>query len=340
MDDSIDIFDGQDSITSESKISDNAKKNFTSWADKYRPKTIDDMVLDEKTKTMLKEMISKGDIQNMSLCGSCGKGKTTLAKVLVREVNAETLFIPCGTDGTADIVRNRIQPFCESASSGRLKCVILDEFDSASGGNAAANGMQKALRSLMESFVDTRFIITCNYPKKIIAPIFSRCPQINIGFTLRDVCIRLMQIWKMEGINYDSQTAKEFASKYVYKMMPDIRSIIKLAQLYSSSGTLKISEDAKINTSSNSITEFSNKIIDGILSKTDYRTLRQTVINNSSIYQGDYEILISAISECIVNRGLNKDAIPMLSEFAFRMSQVHDPSLQIVAALISLGDIL
>ena len=332
----IDIFDGEDSVYAESNISENAKKNFTSWADKYRPQTLDDMVLNEKTKNLLKDMVAKGDIENMSLCGSCGKGKTTLAKVLVKSVNAETLFIPCGTDGTTDVVRSRIQPFCESASSGRLKCVILDEFDSASGGNAASNGMQKALRSLMESFVDTRFIITCNYPKKIIDPIFSRCPKIDIGFTLRDVCIRLKNIWKAEGIKYDSETAREFASKYAYKMLPDIRSIIKLAQLYSLSGTLKITDDVRENVSNNPLKEFSDKVIDAIVKKINYRDIRQMVVNGSSIYQGDYEILISSMCESIISKGLNVDAITTLSEFAYRMSQVHDPSLQMVAAIITL----
>ncbi len=340
MEETIDIFDGQDSISQESNISENARKNLTSWADKYRPQTLDDMVLNEKTKAMLKDMVAKGDLENMSLCGTCGKGKTTLAKVLVRSVNAETLFIPCGTDGTTDIVRNRIQPFCESSSSGRLKCVILDEFDSASGGNAASNGMQKALRSLMESFVDTRFIITCNYPKKIIDPIFSRCPKIDIGFTLRDVCVRVKQIWDAEGVKYDPETAKEFASRYAYKMLPDIRSIIKLAQLFSTSGTLRITDCAKDGLSSNPLKDFSDKVVDRIVSKTDYRTIRQMVVNNSSEYQGDYETLISSMCDSIISKGLNKDAVTTLSEFAYRMSQVHDPLLQMTAAIITLEGIL
>lgn len=336
MDDAVDIFDGQDSISAESRISENARKNFTSWADKYRPQTLDDMVLNEKTKTMLKDMVSRGELENMSLCGTCGKGKTTLAKVLVKAVNAETLFIPCGTDGTTDIVRNKIQPFCESASSGRLKCVILDEFDSASGGNAASNGMQKALRSLMESFVDTRFIITCNYPKKIIAPIFSRCPKVDIGFTLRDVCLRIKAIWDMEGVKYDSETAKEFASKYAYRMMPDIRSIVKLSQMFSLSGTLRLTDDAKTDVVASSLREFSDKVLDRIVAKADYRTIRQMIVSNSSAYQGDYEILISSLCDSVVDKGLNKDMMTALSEFAYRMSQVHDPLLQMTAAIITL----
>lgn len=336
MDDTVDIFDGQDSISAESNISENARKNFTSWADKYRPQTLDDMVLNEKTKSMLKDMVAKGELENMSLCGTCGKGKTTLAKVLVKAVNAETLFIPCGTDGTTDIVRNRIQPFCESASSGRLKCVILDEFDSASGGNAAANGMQKALRSLMESFVDVRFIITCNYPKKIIAPIFSRCPKVDIGFTLRDVCLRIKAIWDAEGVKYDSDTAKEFASKYAYRMMPDIRSIVKLSQMFSLSGTLRLTDDAKADVVASSLREFSDRVLDRIVAKADYRTIRQMVVSNSSVYQGDYETLMSSLCDSVVDRGLNKEIVPTLSEFAYRMSQVHDPLLQLTAAIITI----
>lgn len=338
IDDAIDIFDGQDSMAAETSMSDNARRNLTSWVDKYRPRTLDDMVLNAKTKSMLKEMVSKGELENMSLCGSCGKGKTTLAKVLARAVGAETLFIPCGTDGTTDVVRSRIQPFCESASSGRVKCVILDEFDSASGGNAASNGMQKALRSIIESFVDTRFIITCNYPKKIIDPIFSRCPKVDIGFTLRDVCVRLKEIWDAEGVKYDSATAREFASKHAYMMMPDVRGIIRLSQMFSVSGALVLNDEAVDVSEKGSLRELADRIVGAVAKRVDYRAVRQMAVNGSSAYRGDYEALVSAMCDSIVSKGMDCGMVSALSEFAYRMSQVSDPLLQLTAAIITLEE--
>ena len=334
----IDIFESR--VEQSEEMSENARKIAVSWVEKYRPKTIDDFVIEPETKKMLKEMVESRDIASISLYGSAGIGKTSLAKLLARSVDSDVLFIPCGTDGTVDVVRNRIQPFCESASSGRVKVIILDEFDSASGGNAAAQGMQKALRSLMEMFTDTRFIITCNYDKKIIEPIFSRCPKVHIGFALKDVALRLKEIWEREGVQYDKESAVEFMKKVAYPRMPDIRSIIGVAQLMCKSGKLVVTEDSQKNTSSTALQDFADKLVDGIKRKSDYRQLRQSVVCNTSLFGGDYEILASAMADSVIRKGYNPEAVAQLSEFAYRMSQVHDPALQVVGAIISLQSVL
>ena len=325
-----------DIFSSDSEVMQQVKNVAITWSDKYRPKTLDDMVLEQKTKDMLKAMIEKNDIKDMTLFGNAGIGKTTLALMLARSVNAETLFLNCGVDGTVDVVRNKIQPFCESASAGRIKCVILDEFDAASGGNAAANGMQKALRSLMETFTDTRFIITCNYPKKIINPIFSRCPKIHIGFTLRDVALRIKQIWDAEGIQYDHDTAIEFTKKFIVPNMPDIRLIVKTAEMMSVSGKLVIEDEAKKNTSNSAIDDFADKILNMVKTSKDYRTVRSTLMANTSVFNGDYEIFASALMESVMRNSYNHAVIPLISDSAYRMSQVTDPSLQLIGLLISL----
>ena len=330
-DSTIDIFDKP-----RSKISKPMSKVSIPWVDKYRPNSIDDMVLDEETKKMFKEMLKTHDIKDMSLFGEPGKGKTSLARLLARLVDAETLFIACGTDGTVDVVRNRIQPFCESASSGRIKCIILDEFDASSGGNAAANGMQKALRSLMEAYTDTRFIITCNYPQKIIKPIFSRCQKVHIGFGVKDVALRLKQIWENEGIEYDRETATEFVKKYVYPRMPDIRSIINLAEMFCCSGKLVLSGGSQTNVGSNELSEFADRIIKFISNGTSYKDVRHMVLANSHIFSGDYELMIGALADAVVRKDLDPSIIPILSDYAYKMSQVTDPSLQMIGAIITL----
>ena len=306
------------------------------WVEKYRPKGIDDMILEPSVKSLMKDMLEKGDLSSMTLFGEPGKGKTSLARLLARLVDAETLFIACGTDGTVDVVRNRIQPFCESASSGRIKCIILDEFDAASGGNAASNGMQKALRSLMEAYTDTRFIITCNYPQKIIEPIFSRCPKVHIGFTLRDVAERLKLIWDEEGISYDRETATEFVRKVVVPRMPDIRSILNVAQMQCRSGKLVLSEEASSGSASGTLAAFADKVMEQISSGADFREIRRLMSLNSMLFSGDYELMAGAMAESVARNGMNPEAVPVLAECAYRMSQVTDPSLQMSAAVVTL----
>lgn len=330
--DAIDIFEK----SSESTPKGNIAKVSIPWVEKYRPKTLDDMILEADTKSMLKDMLDKNDLNSMTFFGEPGKGKTSLARLLARLVDAEVLFIACGTDGTVDVVRNRIQPFCESASSGRIKCIILDEFDASSGGNAASNGMQKALRSLMEAYTDTRFIITCNYPQKIIEPIFSRCPKVHIGFGIKDVAVRLKQIWDAEGIEYDKETATEFVKRFVYSRMPDIRSILNISQMFCHSGKLVLSEDSQHDTKTGALAEFADRVMDFIGKGVAYKDVRHMVVTNSHVFNGDYELMAGALAESAIRKDLDVEILPMLAETAYRMSQVTDPSLQMLGALIRL----
>ena len=330
MTDGIDIFS-----ETEKTASANAKKVAFSWVDKYDPKTLADLVIEENTRKMFQSMIDKHDISNMSLFGSPGIGKTTIALMLAKLVNAEVCFIPCGTDGTVDTVRNRIVPFCESASSGRIKCVILDEFDSASGSSASTNGMQKALRSLMEMYSDVRFIITCNYPKKIIEPIFSRCPKVHIGYTLKDVACRLKYIWEQEGIEFDKETAREFCLKVVAKTFPDIRETIRIAEMFCSTGKLVMSEDSQFSTSTNASDEFIQSLFKSSKEKS-LNELKQVVMSNMTLFNGDFELFASSIGNYALKHNYSASFIGKVCEYAYRMSQVSDPSLQMIGILIEI----
>ena len=105
------------------------------WVDKYQPKTLDEYVLSDDIKAYFKSMIEKKSLQNLSLLGVAGSGKTTLAKILCNELDAQVLFVPCATDGTVDVLRTKIQDFCNALSiEGKVKIVLLDEVDSASAG--------------------------------------------------------------------------------------------------------------------------------------------------------------------------------------------------------------
>ena len=141
------------------------------WVDRYAPKSLDEVVLTDSIKTKFKEMVNTSQIPNMTIAGIQGIGKTTIANLLMKELNAVTLTVDCATDNNIDVMRSRVETFCESQTiDDRLKVVLLDEADSLSGGDRESSA-QKALRTIINNAQDdTRFLLTCNYLNKIMEP--------------------------------------------------------------------------------------------------------------------------------------------------------------------------
>ena len=180
---------------------------------KYRPKCLDEMVLDSDIKDYFKNMVKSKSLTNMTLIGSPGFGKTTLALCLANEVNAVVHFVKCAIDGKVEYISSTLKPFCDSMSlDGRPKIVILDELDSAS--STQQSSFQKSLRSLIESAPDTVFICTANY-NNIIGAVLSRCPPIKITFSAKDLLVRVKQILDSEHVEYSSDTLKDFFKEVV-----------------------------------------------------------------------------------------------------------------------------
>ena len=230
------------------------KNNLELWVDKYRPKTLDEYVLDNDIKNYFKSMISKGTLQNFSMCQQAGSGKTSLAKILCNELNAQTLFVPCATDGTIDVLRTKIQDFCNALSfDGQIKVIILDELDSAS--QNATNGFQQALRTLIEAAQDdSRFICTFNYAQKIITPLLSRCPIIPLKFGKKDLLLHIKKILDAEHIAYDRDSLKDFIEE-AFQYYPDVRRIINYLQFCCGSGKLIVKLNNVANDEKNEVIE-------------------------------------------------------------------------------------
>ena len=209
------------------------------WVDKYQPKTLDDYVLDESIKDYFRAMVKRGAIQNFSLSQVAGSGKTTLAKILCNELDAQVLFVPCATDGTVDVLRTKIQDFCNALSfEGQQKVIILDELDSAS--QSASNSFQQALRTLIEAAQsDTRFIATFNYAQKVITPVLSRCPIIPLKFSKKDLLVHIKKILDAEKVKYTRDSLRDFIDE-AFQYYPDCRRIINYLQLCSGSGELVV----------------------------------------------------------------------------------------------------
>ena len=143
------------------------------WVEKYRPKTIEDCILPESIKKTLRDVVSQNKIPNMMFTGTSGIGKTTAARAICNETQADYLIINGSDEGRMiDTLRTKLTQFCSTISlSGSRKVVIIDEADYMN-----ADSVQPAMRNFTERFADNcSFIFTCNYKNRIIEPIHSRC---------------------------------------------------------------------------------------------------------------------------------------------------------------------
>lgn len=204
------------------------------WTEKYRPETLSDCILPDAIRKQVDGMIKNG-FPHLLLSGPAGTGKTTLAHIICNELDASYIMFN-GSSGelNIDALRNRIEDFGQVGSltgnKNSTKFIIIDEAD----GLSAA--IQGALRNVMEKFRTVRFILTCNYPDKVIDPIHSRCSMINYSFDketlnsmVRGFAVRCMGMLKNEGIECDPTAIMELIKKFY----PDNRKIINELQRYS-----------------------------------------------------------------------------------------------------------
>lgn len=205
------------------------------WVEKYRPDNVDEYVwADKDQKAMIKSWISDQYIPHLLLAGQAGAGKTTLAKILVNALEidpAEFLHINASRDNNVEVLRNKITNFCSTMAMGPFKVVLMDEAD------YITQPAQAILRGMMEQYHEgVRFILTCNYPNKIIPALHSRLQTVSFK-TLDQVefTVRLGQIIATEGIEFDMETL----DTYVKACYPDLRKAINTVQMRSTSGRLE-----------------------------------------------------------------------------------------------------
>jgi replication factor C small subunit len=205
------------------------------WVEKYRPKTIDGYVFrDDHQRKQIATWIKDKSIPHLLLSGTAGIGKTTLAKILINEIGIEdydVLEINASRTNSVDDVRDKITNFVQMIPFGPFKVVLLDEADYLS------PNAQAALRGVMEEYSQTsRFILTCNYPNRIIPAIHSRCQGFHVERTDQtEFTARVATILVEENIEFDLDTL----DLYVKVAYPDLRKCIQLVQQSSTEGKLE-----------------------------------------------------------------------------------------------------
>lgn len=301
------------------------------WVEKYRPDTIDDILLPKKYKRFFKKIIKGGEIPNLLLSSSSpGTGKTTLAKAICYDFGIKPKYINVSSRGGIATLREDIERYAATKSLERkIKVVIMDEFDGAS------ISLQQGLRAALEEFKNScRFIFTCNYQTKIIEPLKSRCQIFNFDLADREnvnemvpqIVNRICGILQINEISFQKKTIEKLVDTYY----PDIRKMLGLCQQYSN---MAGSIDENIFNFNKIDEEFYIYILERKFGKA--RTyLIETNYNYSELYRELYDNLIPKIK----NPQARAQVILAISEYMYRHAFAIDPEINAAACLLEIMD--
>ena len=217
------------------------------WVEKYRPQTLDTYIGNYVIKNKITDYLKQGSIQNLLFHGVAGTGKTTLAKLIAKNLDCDLLYINASDERGIDTIREKIIPFASSMSFKSIKIVILDEAD------YITPQAQATLRNTMESFSDTtRFILTCNYLERIISPLQSRCQTFEITPPSKQEVIEYSNYILGKEIEVHKCDPNDIV-KVVNTHYPDIRKTINTLQGSIVDGQIKIDDTSLKNTELNGL---------------------------------------------------------------------------------------
>ena len=293
-------------------------KDNTLLVEKYRPTVLQDYVGNEQVKETIQKYLDQNDIQNFIFYGPAGTGKTTLAKLIVKNLDCDYLYINASDENGIDTIREKVKGFASAASWNGIKVVILDEAD------FITINRQAALRNVIETFSrSTRFILTCNFVERIIDPIQSRCQVLKIVPPSKSVIAKhLADVMGKENISHD---IKEVAT-IVNKNYPDVRKMLNTIQLSNQDGKLKI--DSSILASNN----YTKEVLRELTKTKNWIKIRQ-IIADSGVK--DFEELYRLLFEHISVYAKNKEGSVtiILNEHLFQANFRIDKEINIMSAI-------
>jgi len=299
-------------------------KKHTLWIEKYRSETLEQYIGNDTVKDRIADCINKNDIPHFLFAGTAGTGKTTLAKLIVKNIKCDYLYINASDENGIDIIRDKVKTFASTSTFQPLKVVILDESD------FLTQPAQAALRNLIEEYsITTRFVLTCNYIERLIEPLQSRC-EIHLlkppskGDIARHICTNILDV---ESVTYDIKDVAVVINEYY----PDVRSIIKVLQQFSQSGKLILAD-----TNNNWV----KKLVEILKKreKTAWYQARQLVADNQvDDFQTAYRYMFDNLSE--FSYGHDAELSIVLDDFIWRSGVVPDKEINFAACVAKVLEI-
>jgi replication factor C small subunit len=290
------------------------------YVEKYRSKVLDEYVGNDTLKQVIAKYIEQNDIQNLLLYGPPGTGKTTLAKLLINNINCDHLYINASDERGIETIREKVQGFASTASFKPLKVIILDEADF-----ITIQG-QAALRNVIETYsMSTRFILTCNFIERIIDPLQSRCQVLKIVPPSKgEVAKHVVTVLEKENTEYDLDSIKTVVNQFY----PDLRKILNTCQLSTHSGKLTLDKSVLI--ASNYIDKVISELIKPTL--TSWKTIKQIIADsNISEYDELFRSLYDRIEE--YSKGNDGELIILISESQYQSNFRIDKEINIMACI-------
>ena len=296
----------------------------TLWVEKYRPETLDTYIGNDHLKSKVKIYLESGDLPHLLLYGKAGTGKTTLAKILMKQIECDYLYINASDVRKVDELIPKVRNFASTVGFKDKKIIILDEVDYISGHS------QAALRNLMETFSrHCRFILTCNYVERIIDPIQSRCQSFQIIPPSRsEVAQRMVQILKEEDVVYELDDLKIL----INSGYPDIRRVINSAQRQSINGKLKVDKQSIVEN------DYKLKLLEILETqdkKSAFKNIRQLVADSQIRDFADlFRLLYDEVDS--YGKGHVAECILVIAKYELSDGQVVDTEINAMAMLIEL----
>ena len=294
------------------------------WVEKYRPSSLDNYIGNEHLRSKVKLYLESGDLPHLLLYGRAGTGKTTLAKLLVNNIECDYLYINASDENSVEVVRDKVKNFASTLGFQEMKVIILDECD------YITPNAQAALRNLMETFSKhCRFILTCNYVERIIDPIQSRCQSFQIiPPDRKQVAVHLGNILTKENVTNEIEDIVTI----VNGGYPDIRRVINAAQRQVVDNKLVIDEGMSIQS------DYKNQVLEILKTqdkKNSFKNIRQLLADSKVTDFSDlFRLLFDTVDDW--GRGHVAECILVLAQYQQSDAVVVDKEINIMAMFIEI----